>query len=216
MKYFLLYLCLMLLTSCSLVSSLVEEEVIEAPIISDLQVNPTDGPAPLLSSVNWEITSPSGEPVTCTLDFGTGAIQTLENCSQLSSIFYTYERKGGYILVLTASVGDQETVRSIPVTVQAPTIPVEGGATITELLITPNNAAAPMLTSVKWQLSGLNDYGDGTIETIDNCSQVNDAFHEYLEPGGYILVLSADDGEAQISKSISVIVTSPETSDTNP
>jgi hypothetical protein len=62
MKYFfalLLVFCLTILplSSCSLVSTLVDEG--DPPIIKELLVTPNDGPAPLLSAVSWNIISTS-------------------------------------------------------------------------------------------------------------------------------------------------------------
>jgi PKD repeat protein len=212
MKYLLLSLTLLFLTSCSLVSTLIDEG--DPPIIAELTLNPNGGPAPLLSSVSWKIVGTSKTPVTCTLDFGNGATQTLENCSEISNVFYTYEKNGGFILVLTASVGKHEVRRSIPVTVQASTnTPGGSSAAIAALSVTPDNDTAPMLTAVKWQLTGMKDpvnceldFGDGEKTTVANCAQVSDTFHTYTKPGGYVLVLKAKDSEREVSKSIPVTV----------
>jgi PKD repeat protein len=199
--------CPAFLTSCSLVSSLVDEG--DPPIISELNVNPEGGPAPLLSSVSWKIITTSREPVTCTLEFGNGAKQTLENCSQVNTMFYTYEQEGGYILVLTASVGKHDVKRSVPVTVQkpSPTTPDGDTATITELPVSPNTAAAPLLASVRWQIAGLKDpvtceldFGDGAQKTVENCAQVNTTFHTYEKAGGYGLILTAKESERKVSR----------------
>jgi PKD repeat protein len=222
MKHFLylkqigLSLVLLTLTSCSLVSTLVDEG--DPPIITELTISPTGGPAPLLSAVSWKIINTSKNPVTCTLDFGNGAMQTLEDCAQKTNVFYTYEKNGGFILVLTAKVGKHEVSRSLPVTVQTSTSPAPGGtAGISVLSVTPNDGLAPMLTNVKWQLTGLKDpvtcdlnFGDGAKETVTNCSQVNDTFHTYEKAGGYVLVLTAKDGEREVSKSLAVTVQAPE------
>ncbi len=220
MKYFLSVLVLSFLTigfltGCSLVETLTDEG--DPPIIAELTINPNGGPAPLLSSVSWKIVSTSESPVTCTLDFGNGATQTLENCAEVSNVFYTYEKNGGFIMVLTAKVGKHEVSRSLPVTVQTSSSPTpDGTAGISALSVTPNDGLAPMLTNVKWQLTGLKDpvtcdlnFGDGSKETVTNCSQVNDTFHTYEKAGGYVLVLTAKDGEREVSKSLAVTVQAP-------
>lgn len=211
MKHILLSLSLVFLTSCSLVKVLTDEG--DPPVISELKVSPNGGPAPLLSAVTWKIVSTSKQPVTCTLDFGNGAKETLENCAQINNKFYTYEKEGGYILVLTASVGNHEVRRSVPVTVQRGSSSDGSGAGITELSVTPSNGTAPMLAALTWQIAGMKepvtcdfDFGDGTKKTIANCSQVSDTFHTYEKAGGYVLLLTAKDGERELTKSLPVTV----------
>jgi PKD repeat protein len=211
MKYFLLALSLVFLTSCSLVETLTNDG--DPPIIAELTITPNGGPAPLLSSVGWSIVSISDKPVTCILDFGNGTKRTLENCAQKTNDFYTYETSGGFILVLTASVGKHEVSRSLPVTVQASSPTPDGTAGISALSVTPNNGPAPMLTNVTWQLTGMKDpvtcelnFGDGAQETVTNCSQVSDTFHTYEKVGGYVLVLTAKDSEHEVAKSLAVTV----------
>jgi PKD repeat protein len=212
MNYLLLSLTLLFLTSCSLVSSLTDEG--DPPIIAELTVNPAGGAAPLLSAVSWEIVSTSDKPVTCTLDFGNGDKETLENCDEESNLFYTYEKNGGFILVLTASLGKHEVSRSVPVTVQASSPPPDGDtAAITALSVSPNDGPAPMLTAVQWELTGMKnpvecelDFGDGATQRVANCSQISDSFHTYEKPGGYVLVLTAKDSEREVSESFAVTV----------
>lgn len=212
MKYFFALLLIICLSSCSLVSTLVDEG--DPPVIKELSITPNDGPAPLLSAVSWSILSSSEKPVTCTLDFGDGTQKTLEDCANLSDTFYTYEKPGGYILVLTATLGKQETKRTVPVTVQSGSESPNNTLAITELLVTPNNSTAPMLSAVKWQITGAEDavrceldFGDGAKTTVDNCSQVKDTFHTFEKEGGYVLILTAKEGDKpSISKSFPVTV----------
>lgn len=218
LKPIILGLVLLTLTSCSLVSTLVDEG--DPPIITELKINPEGGPAPLLSVVSWKITTTatSKKPVTCTLDFGNGAMEPLEDCAQETNMFYTYEKSGGYVLVLTVKEGKHEVKRSIPVTVQASGSTPGGGdssAAISLFTATPSTGPAPMLAAVKWQLTGMKDpvtceldFGDGEKATVANCAQVSDTFHTYTKPGGYVMVLKAKDSERELSKSIPVTVQS--------
>jgi PKD repeat protein len=213
-NYFLLSLSVLFLTSCSLVSTLTDEG--DPPIISGLSVTPDNGQAPLASSIRWQIINTSTKPVTCTVDFNDGKTQTVENCSQISDVFHTYEVAGGYIIVLTATQGKHEVSRSFPVTVQGASPPLPGGAAISELSVTPEGGVAPLLTAIKWQLTGLKepvtcnlDFGDGQQQTIENCSQVSDTFHTYEASGGYVLVLKAKDAEQEVTKSLPITVQAP-------
>jgi PKD repeat protein len=86
--------------------------------ISDLLVTPNNSSAPMLSAVKWQI-SGAQNAVSCELDFGDGAKTTVANCSQVKDTFHTYEKVGGYVLILTAKEGDNPPVsKSFPVTVQ--------------------------------------------------------------------------------------------------
>jgi PKD repeat protein len=211
MKYFFISLTLLFLTSCSLVETLTDEG--DPPVISELTINPTNGAAPLLSTVSWKIVTTSRESVTCALDFGDGYTETLENCAEQTYKFYTYEKSGGYILVLTARVGRQEVSRSIPITVQDTASNPGNGSAAIALFVTPSEGTAPMLTAVRWELAGMKDpvtcelnFGDGNQETVSNCSQVSDIFHTYEKAGGYVLTLTAKDGERELTKSLPVVV----------
>jgi PKD repeat protein len=208
-KQILSVLALVFLTSCSLVSTLIDEG--EPPIIKDLSVSPENGVAPLLSTVRWNIINLSDTPVTCTLEFGNGGLETVDNCAEKSNFFYTYERAGGYILTLTAVTGKHKVSKTFPVTVQSKAD--TGTAVIKNLTVTPNNGTAPMLSAINWQLEGFTDpvtcvltFGDGKEQTIEKCSQVNDTFHTYEKAGGYILVLTVKDTSAEVSRSLPVTV----------
>jgi PKD repeat protein len=209
MKYFSSVLALIFLTSCSLVSTLIDEG--EPPIIKDLSVSPENGVAPLLSTVRWNIINLSDTPVTCTLEFGNGGLETVENCAEKSDFFYTYERAGGYVLTLTAVTGKHKVSKTFPVTVQDKAD--AGTAVIKTLTVTPNNGVAPMLSAVNWQLEGFTDpvtcvfnFGDGEEQTIEKCSQVSDTFHTYEQAGGYVLVLTVKDTSGEVSRSLPITV----------
>jgi PKD repeat protein len=215
MKYLFLLFLLSFLTACSLVETLTEES--EPPAIVDMKISPNGAAAPVLSVVSWKIAADPKETVNCSIDFGDGTKEPRENCAQLTDIFHNYEKPGGYILVLTAQAGRYEVKRSLPVLVQAPQAPngaPAGG--VTALSLSPDKGPAPLLSAVKWQISGMKepvnctvDFGDGVVETVPNCTQVTGLNHTYLNPGNYPLRLVAKDAEREVSKSLPVVVEAP-------
>jgi hypothetical protein len=217
MKYFLMLLLLAFLSGCSLVETLSDEG--EPPVITDIKITPNGAAAPVLSVVSWKIATEPKETVNCSIDFGDGTKKSLENCAQLTDIFHNYEKPGGYILVLTAVAGRYEVKRSLPVLVQAaPQSPNGAPATggISTLSLAPDKGPAPLLSMVKWQITGMKapvnctlDFGDGVVENIPNCNQVTELNHAYLNPGNYALRLVAKDAEREVSKSLPVVVEAP-------
>ena len=79
---------------------------------------------------------------------------------------------------------------------------------------TPAEGVAPVLARFNWtvldadshSLSCTIDFGDGQNKELPNCGQVANHFHTYIEPGGYVAVLTAEDGVGSTSKSITVRV----------
>jgi PKD repeat protein len=88
--------------------------------IAKFLAKPATGLAPLVTTLEWQINSSLTEPVTCDVNFGDGQSQSVENCTQVTFLFHTFEKPGGYVLTLKAQAEEQEAVSSFPVTVQAP------------------------------------------------------------------------------------------------
>lgn len=80
---------------------------------------PETGTAPLLSIFRW-VLSPTENPVTCTLDFGDGKSETLENCQDITDTFHSFEEAGGYRVVLEASDVTTKVQKSLIVVVNEP------------------------------------------------------------------------------------------------
>jgi PKD repeat protein len=95
------------------------------------------------------------------------------------------------------------------------TLTDEGPApVISGLTVTPQNGAAPLLSTVSWQIKTATntpvncelDFGDGTKVPVENCAQINTAVHTYQNPGGYIVVLTVKSGRSQVSSSTAVTI----------
>jgi PKD repeat protein len=205
-----LLVTLSLLGACSIIETLTDEG--PPPVISDLIITPPSGAAPLLSTIKWNIQTSSTAPLKCELDFGDGATQEIENCSQLTDAFHTYEKPGGYIVVLKVESGRSELKRSATVTVQ------EGGTAqnlqITKFLAKPATGSAPLVTNLEWQISSKGqtpltcdlNFGDDQTQKVENCGQVTFAFHTFQNPGGYVITLKVSDGQQEAVSSFPVTV----------
>lgn len=87
--------------------------------ISKFAAKPAAGTAPLVTNLEWQISSTGKGPLSCELNFGDGQTQKVDNCGQVTFAFHTYQNPGGYVPTLKVSDGQNEAVSSFPVTVQA-------------------------------------------------------------------------------------------------
>jgi PKD repeat protein len=209
----LLVLLVGLLSSCSIIETLTDEG--PAPIISELTISPKTGAAPLLSTVHWNVVAIDNKPIPCELDFGDGTKETFESCFQLSDAFHTYEKPGGYIVVLNLDRGNREVSRSATVTVQGGSS--QDTLSIAKFLVKPATGLAPLVTTLEWQIdSSLNapvacdvNFGDGSSQSVENCTQVTFLFHTFEKPGGYVLTLKAHAEGQEAVSSFPVTVQAP-------
>lgn len=93
----------------------------EAPVndlISQFVAQPETGTAPHLSIFRWVLKS-GGQDVSCSLSFGDGEEEIVENCQDVSDTFHEFTEPGAYRVVLRATT-EQTTARKSLIVVVNP------------------------------------------------------------------------------------------------
>ncbi len=103
------------LSGCQLIQDQLDGN--QAPAVSGFAAEPAEGQAPLLVGFSWRAADPEGDALTCTLDFGDGATDRIENCGQVANHFHEYTWLGGYVAVLDVSDGTTTVSNSVAVRV---------------------------------------------------------------------------------------------------
>ena len=221
MKHLALILVLLsfisLITSCSIISDALEKN---PPLIKAFEATPTEALTSEDILFSWEVADIDGDQLICTLDFGDDETEKVENCLQITNTFHTFEKPGTYIVKLSVSDGGETTVKTVPVVLKESQVPDEPGEPSDKLVIEqfiaqPETGEAPLLSVFRWTVSAKDavtctlDFGDDASETIENCQDVTDTFHEFKDPGGYRVVLSADNGKNKVRKSLIIVVNAP-------
>lgn len=88
----------------------------QAPALSDLVAEPAEGQAPLLVGFSWHAADIEGDTLSCTLVYGDER-QRIENCGEVANTFHTFEKPGGYTVVLRVDDGQNTAARSVAVRV---------------------------------------------------------------------------------------------------
>lgn len=76
-----------------------------APVINGVSVTPSDGTAPLLTTIAWDVTDADGDALSCLVDFGDGDSQFVDPCDAVDDVQHTYTAPGHYTVTLTVSDG---------------------------------------------------------------------------------------------------------------
>lgn len=89
------------------------------PQIQSFSASPTTGSAPLSVNFAWQISDPnSGDTLTCTVDFGDGNTQTINNCTSSSTASHQYANSGTYNAKLTVIDSHGASTQSNTVQIQ--------------------------------------------------------------------------------------------------
>ena len=205
-----------LLAGCTILSEVLEKE---SPVIEAFEATPDRVTASSEVLFSWEVSDADTDELTCTLTFGDGESEHVADCAQVTNTFYTYEEVGNYVVKFEVTDGSNPVSRTIPVVVseaepEEPEAP-EGDLAIQTFVAQPETGQAPLLSIFRWIIIGdavtcTLTYDDGETETVENCQEVTDTFHTFEDPGGYRVVLEADDGESKVKKSLIVVVSEPE------
>lgn len=89
----------------------------QAPVVSHLMPDPPEGEAPLLVSFSWEVTDIEDDKLSCTLAYDDGEEQKVENCGEVTNTFHTFQKPGGYTVVLNVVDGTNSVASSVAVRV---------------------------------------------------------------------------------------------------
>lgn len=112
-RIFTVTLVLIGLSGCELIQDQLDGN--QAPVISALVPDPTEGNVPLLVGFSWEIADIEGDVLTCTLSYGNGEEQQIDNCAQVTDTFYTFYEPGGYAVELRVDDGLNSVVSSVAI-----------------------------------------------------------------------------------------------------
>lgn len=86
-------------------------------LITQFGVQSKIGPAPLYSIFTWELGDATA-PVTCTLDYGDGFVETYEGCDETSEAAYEFFIPGDYRAVLTVQSQSAVATKGVVVVVE--------------------------------------------------------------------------------------------------
>ncbi len=89
----------------------------QGPVVSALDPDPAEGEAPLLVGFSWEIADIEGDALTCTLAYGNGEEQKIDNCGEVTNMFYTFYEPGGYAVKQRVDDGLNSVTSSVAVRV---------------------------------------------------------------------------------------------------
>src|SRR5690606_30190131 len=78
----------------------------EKPVIEDVTVTPTDGVAPLETTIGWNATDPDGDTLYSVIGFGGGSSQVVAPCGGVNEVKHVYATPGHYTVPLTVSDGN--------------------------------------------------------------------------------------------------------------
>lgn len=114
-KHNLIILAILGLSGCQLIQDQLDGN--QPPAIGEFSAEPAEGEAPLLVGFGWDVVDLEGDMLACTLEFGDGAKETVENCADVTDTFHTFEKPGGYTVMLTANDGVNNAAASVAVRV---------------------------------------------------------------------------------------------------
>ena len=84
--------------------------------MGDFVAEPAEGRAPLLVGFSWSAADVEGDALSYTLVYGSER-QQVENCGEVTETFHTYQKPGGYTVVLNVVNGLNSVATSITVRV---------------------------------------------------------------------------------------------------
>lgn len=102
------------LSGCQLIQDQLDGN--QVPALSDLVAEPAEGQAPLLVGFSWNAADIEGDTLSCTLAYGSEQ-QQVENCGEVTNTFHTFEKPGGYTVVLWVHDGMNRAAKSVAVRV---------------------------------------------------------------------------------------------------
>lgn len=114
-RIFAVTLVLIGLSGCELIQDQLDGN--QPPVVSALVPDPAEGEAPLLVGFSWEVADIEGDTLTCTLVYGNGDEQKIDNCDEVTNTFYTFYEPGGYAVRLVVNDGLNSVVSSVAVRV---------------------------------------------------------------------------------------------------
>lgn len=117
-KHNLIILAILGLSGCQLIQDQFDGN--QPPAIGEFSAEPAEGEAPLLVGFGWDVVDLEGDMLACTLEFGDGAKETVENCADVTDTFHTFEEPGGYTVVVRIADGLNTVAASVPVRVLEP------------------------------------------------------------------------------------------------
>jgi hypothetical protein len=110
-----IFLAAFTLSSCQLIQDQLDGN--QAPVVGELVPDPPEGDAPLLVGFSWNIADIEGDTLSCTLIYNDGEEQRVDNCGEVTNTFHTFEKPGGYTVMLTANDGVNNAAASVAVRV---------------------------------------------------------------------------------------------------
>ncbi len=103
------------LSGCQLIQDQLDGN--QAPVVSHFMPDPSQGEAPLLVGFGWEVSDIEDDKLSCTLAYDDGEEQRVENCGEVTNTFHTFQKPGGYTVVLNIVDGMNSVASSITVRV---------------------------------------------------------------------------------------------------
>lgn len=177
-----------------------------SPLIASFTASPDSGAAPLLVSLQWEVSDPDGDELTCRLVTGDGTVPSeVTDCANDDSLAHTFQQPGSYDVSMTVSDGrggSATRVVTITATDAGGGVPPNEKPVIEDVTVTPTDGVAPLETTVGWNATDPDgdtlycviDFGDGSSQVVDPCGGVNEVKHVYATPGHYTVTLTVSDG----------------------
>ena len=200
------------LSGCSTLGKILEHT---PPVIETFEATVQAQGAPSEVLFSWRVNDPDSATLACILDFGDGVKGAVNNCSQVTDTFHVFAEPGNYVVKLSVSDGRDTRSDTVPVRVIEED-PSDPDTLITQFVAQPETGDAPLLSVFRWTLRPTEDavtctldFDDGETETVEDCQEVTDTFHEFDTPGAYRVVLSAETEEVTSRKSLIIVVNEP-------
>ncbi len=81
------------LAGCQLIQDQLDGN--QAPVVSHLMPDPSEGEAPMLVSFSWEVADIENDKLSCTLAYDDREEQKVENCGEITNTSHTFQKPAG-------------------------------------------------------------------------------------------------------------------------